>query len=95
MSQSNRIIPSYTNKVVIPKKYGKYLWDHIDGKVILEKFVLRILMYGKFPDVRWLYQQYPDESFDIANKYYEIHRGVKYWINLWHLQPVSDEPQGK
>jgi len=86
MPTTTRILPIYTRNVEIPGKYYKYLWDHPGREVILEKFILRILMYGKFQDVKWLYKKYTVETYEIANKYSEVHRGVLYWINLWHLR---------
>lgn len=27
---------------------------------------------------------YPEECYDVINRYDNIKRGVKYWINEWH-----------
>lgn len=49
----------------------------------MEKFILRLLTYGRFEDIRWLYQTYPEESWDIAQRYPEIKRGIKFWLKRW------------
>lgn len=81
--EAKRIKITYKQNVKIPEKYRVYFWDNPDDEVYLEKFILRILYYGKFDDIRWLYENYPDETYDIAFKYPEIKRGVKFWIKRW------------
>lgn len=78
-----RIKPSHKAFVKIPEKYKLFFWDCSEGKVILEKFILRILQYGGFEDLKWLYRNYPEETYEIAIKYPEIKRGVKFWIKWW------------
>lgn len=78
-----RIKPTYTTTVKIPQKYRPFFWDCPQGKVFLEKFILRILQYGRFKDIKWVYRKYPEETSDIAFKYPGIKRGVKFWIKWW------------
>ncbi len=78
-----RIKPTYTTTVKIPKEYKTFFWDCPQGKVFLEKFIMRILQYGRFEDLKWVYKKYPEETYDIAFKYPEIKRGVKFWIKWW------------
>ncbi len=78
-----RIKPTYKAIVRIPKKYKPFFWDCPEGKVILEKFILRILQYGRFDDLKWIYKKYPEETCEIAFKYPEIKRGVRFWIKWW------------
>lgn len=80
---TNRIRPEYTNQIGIPQGFKKYFWDCPDGKTYLEKFILRILTYGSFKEIKWIYERYPKETYNIAFKYPEIKRGVKFWIKLW------------
>ncbi len=78
-----RIKPSYTTTVKIPQKYKSFFWDCPYGKVILEKFILRILQYGSFEEIKEVYRKYSQETLDIAFKYPCIKRGVKFWIKWW------------
>lgn len=78
-----RIIPKFRQKIEIPKKYKRYFWDYPDGFATLETFILRILLYGKFANIQWLYGKFSDECYYVATTYPKIHRGVKFWIKLW------------
>lgn len=78
-----RVRITYSRSIKIPKKYRLFFWDCPQGKVILEKFILRLLQYGKFEDLKWLYNKYPEQTYNIASKYPEIKRGVKFWIKWW------------
>ncbi|GIV27952.1 MAG: hypothetical protein KatS3mg027_1766 [Bacteroidia bacterium] len=80
----NRVRWTYFQEVSVPKKFKAYLWDHIEGKAPLEKLIYRILIYGSFKDIKWLYKKYPEECFTIVNKYPDINRSVKFWIKYWH-----------
>lgn len=82
--EATRIAWKYFQQVRIPPEYEKFFWDHMDGVVALEKFILRILTYGDFEDIKWLYQQYPEETWDIAGRYPDIKRGVRFWLKRWH-----------
>lgn len=79
-----RIKQKYFEKVSIPKRYKRFFWDHPEGKVYLEKFILRVLIYGDFEDIKMLYKKYPCQTLDIAFRYPEIKRGVKFWLRWWH-----------
>lgn len=81
---TSRIIPKYTKMVRVPAKYAKYLWDHKGIKVPLEKYLLRMLMYGDFENVKFFFSKYPEEVHYISNQYPQIDRGVRYWINQWY-----------
>lgn len=81
-----RIKLTYTQKVSIPPQFQMLFWDCPDKTTFLEKFILRILNYGNFEEIKWLYKKYPDECYKIALKYPDIRRGVKYWIKLWKNQ---------
>lgn len=78
-----RVKIQYTEQVEIPQEFKKYFWDCPDGKTYLEKFILRILTYGSFEEIKRIYEKYPKETHHIAFKYPEIKRGVKFWIKLW------------
>lgn len=77
-----RIPFKYKNPVTVPPRFQKFLWDHPDGKAPLEKFVLRILTYGSFLDIKWLYKKHPEETTYVAKRY-NVRRGVKFWIKYW------------
>jgi len=77
-----RIKPTFKEIVKIPLKFSIFFWDCPEGKVILEKFILRILNYGRFEDLKWVYKKYPKETYEIAFKYESIRRGVKFWIKF-------------
>jgi len=78
-----RLKIEYRKKVEIPEKYKKFFWDCPAGSVFLEKYILRILNYGNFEEIKELYNRYPKETFKIAFKYPEIKRGVKFWVKRW------------
>jgi uncharacterized protein Usg len=78
-----RVIPKYRNKISVPEKYRRFLWDYPDGYAPLETLILRVLKYGKFEDVKWIYQQYPNETYYVAFTYPEVKRGIKFWIKRW------------
>jgi len=79
----NRTAWKYKEEVTVPERYRKYLWDHPEGRAPLEKFIYRLLAYGRFEDIKWLYQRYPAETKDIVMRYRDIKRGVRFWINYW------------
>jgi len=82
-NEIKRIKPVYTKIINIPKRYKMFLWDEPTGKTYIEKYILRILYYGDFEDIKYIYRKYPNETFNIAFRYPEIKRGVKFWIKLW------------
>lgn len=81
--QVERIKPTYLKPVEIPEKFIPFFWDEPGKKVILEKFIFRVLTYGDFEDIKWLYEKYPEETFYVAMRYPEIKRGVRFWIRHW------------
>ena len=81
--QAERIKLTYTRSVTIPERFTPLFWDEPEGKTILEKFILRLLNYGNFEEIKWVYDSYPDETYDIAMRYPDIRRGVRFWIKLW------------
>jgi len=83
-SLARRIPWIFTVEVEVPDHYQKYLWDYPEGKAPLEMFLVRLFTYGRFEDIRWVFQQYPQQSFNIVSRYPDIRRGVKYWIKRWH-----------
>jgi len=78
-----RLKPKFVEFVKIPKKFKPYFWDCPDNKTYLEKFIIRILTYGRFDEIKWVYKKYPQETYDVIMRYNEIKRGVKFWIKLW------------
>lgn len=79
----------YPAPVEVPPIYQKFLWDHPEQVAPLEKFILRILTYGKFEDIRWLYNKYPEETKDIVRRYKEIKRGIRFWIKYWENNGIT------
>ncbi|NPA33862.1 MAG: hypothetical protein GXO48_02915 [Chlorobi bacterium] len=73
----------FKNRVPIPEKWRKYLWDEPSGEAPVEKVVLRVLMYGGYEDWREVYERYPEVCKYVAENYPQIHRGVKFWIKWW------------
>lgn len=71
-----RIIPKYRNKISVPEKYRKFLRDYPDGYTPLETLILRVPKYGKFEDIKWIYQQHPNETY-YAAFLYKIHKWGK------------------
>jgi hypothetical protein len=80
--KSERIKWTYFEKVKIPVQLKPYIWDSED-KVYLEKLIYRTLIYGSFNDLKLIFKLYPEETYEIAFKYPDIHRGVRYWIKKW------------
>lgn len=78
-----RLKVTYTHKVKIPEKYKIFFWDEPSGFTFLEKFILRIFKYGTFEDIKWLLKKFPEECYEIALKYPDIKRGIKFWVKKW------------
>lgn len=87
--ETERIAWKYFHPVQIPERFQKFFWDCTEGAVPLEKFILRLLTYGGFEDVRWLYQSYPQETLDVAHRYPHIKRGIKFWLKVWRDEERS------
>ena len=83
---TERIKWTYSGTVPFPDKYKKFLWEYPNRRAPLEKLIYRIFTYGKFDDIRWLYEKYPDQSYELSKKYFDVKRGVKFWIEYWHGQ---------
>lgn len=79
-----RIKWTYSKEVSFPSKYRRYLWEHSNQKAPLEKIIYRIFTYGKFNDLKWLYEKYPYEALSLSKKYKNIKRGVKFWLEYWN-----------
>lgn len=73
----------FKERVEVPREMRQYLWDHPEGSAPLEKMILRVFQYGSFGQLRFIFERYPAACFDIANRYTDVKRGVKYWINEW------------
>lgn len=84
MAIITRIQIRVNQKVKAPEDLQAYVWDHPRGEAPLEKLILRTFKYGSFHQIRRIYNQYTLACYDIANKYPEVKRGVKFWINDWH-----------
>jgi len=78
-----RIKPKFVETIKIPERLKLYFWDCPHSKTYLEKLILRILNYGRFDEIKWLYKKYPKETHDVILRYHEVKRGVKFWIKLW------------
>jgi hypothetical protein len=83
-----RIKWTYPQEVSYPSRFKKFLWEYPNHKAPLEKLIYRILTYGKYDDLRWLYKEYPNEAFALSKKYVEIKRGVKFWMEYWNGQRI-------
>lgn len=79
-----RIVPRYTEMVVVAQDLQPFLWDHPGGEAPLEKLILRTFRYGDFEQLKRIYQHYPEACRDIVSRYPDIKRGVKYWIKEWY-----------
>jgi hypothetical protein len=74
----------FTQKVTIPNNLKLLFWDCPDNTTFLEKYIKRVLDYGNFEEIKFVFHQYPKETFHIAMKYKDIRRGVKFWIKEWN-----------
>ncbi len=79
-----RVKWKYTQTISYPSKYRKFLWDYSDGSAPLEIYLLRLLLYGRFEDIKILFSKFPEKVADMIQRYPQIHRGVKFWIRKWH-----------
>lgn len=77
-----RIKWDYFERVGIPERFSRYLWDYRQ-EAPLEILILRVLKYGSFEEIKNIFELYPDETYRISMKYPEIKRGVKFWIKRW------------
>ena len=79
-----RIPWRYHRRVHLPTAFRSLVWDEHGGTVPLEKLILRIVTYGTFDELSWVYRTYPEETFDLVQRYPDIRRGVRYWVRVWH-----------
>lgn len=79
-----RIPWKYKQPVEVPRQFKPLLWDHPEETAPLEKLIVRVFQYGSFEELRWLFTNYPQESFDTVERYADIKRGVKFWIRNWY-----------
>lgn len=73
----------YKEWVVVPPRFAHLVWDAHEGKAPLEELVHRVLVYGKFEDIRDIYSLYPEAVTHVGLTYPDIHRGVRFWIKEW------------
>jgi hypothetical protein len=83
-----RILWNYKNQVRIPATYKQFLWDYPGKTAPLEMLVLRVLTYGSFRDLQWLYNKYGEQTYALAFKYPNIKRGMRFWLRKWHDDPA-------
>ena len=81
-----RQVPKYRTKMTVPRSIKPLLWDEQSGKAPLEKLILRVLIYGRFEELRRVYGRHPSQTFEMLSRYPEIKRGVKFWIEYWHAK---------
>ena len=81
--KAHRIPMLYKQWIEVPEPFKKFIWSTLDGKVPLEEMILKVLTYGKFEDIRRLYEMYPDETLSVVERYPNIKKGVKYWVKRW------------
>lgn len=83
--ESTRQPFKFRQKVPIPQKWRKFLWDEPGGEAPVGKLVLRVLQYGDYDDWREVYERYPEVCRHVVNAYPhpQVHRGVKFWIKRW------------
>lgn len=77
----------YKEKIIIPEKFKRYFWDELEGFTFLEKFILRIFKYGDFEEIKEVYKKYPDECYEIAMRYSDVKRGIRFWVRRWKGEP--------
>ncbi len=68
--------------VSIPTKWKPFLWSY-QHKAPLEKLIVAVCRYGKFEDIKQLYQLYPKALEEIALRRPDIPRGIKFWVKRW------------
>lgn len=79
----NRIKWKFVDKVTIPDHLKQLLWDE-HTQVALEKLIVRVLQYGNFDELQYIYTKYPEETTDVMKRYPNLRRGVKFWIAYWN-----------
>ena len=84
-----RVKIKYTKKVVVPLRYKRFLWDTEGKKVIVQKLVYRVLKYGGFEDIKWVWKKYPEVAIYVIKHYKDIHRGVIFWIKRWQSEKAD------
>lgn len=83
-----RVKWTYPQQVSFPSRFKMFLWEYRNHKAPLEKLIYRIFTYGKFNDLKWLFEKYPIEAFTLSKKYNDIKRGVKFWMEFWNGKRV-------
>ncbi len=83
--KAERIKWDYFELVEFPDRFKPFLWEY-GNKAHLEMVIYRVLYYGSFGDVLEVYRRWPEQTYRIALKYPDLHRGVKFWVRRWYLR---------
>ena len=80
-----RIKIVYCRQVDIPARMKDYFWDdyHASRRTNLEKYIFRVLVYGSTADIAEVASAYPDETFDVVERYYDripLARGLRSFL---------------
>jgi len=80
-----RIKIVYSAPVRIPVRYRDYFWDdlHGAGETSVEKFIVRVLIYGSSADIAEIARDYPAETLEIIERYREqlpLARGLRAFV---------------
>jgi hypothetical protein len=67
----DRIKIVYSQPVSIPARYKDYFWDDYRsrGETTLEKFILRVLVYGSPEHIAEVALDHPQETLDVIERY--------------------------
>ncbi len=82
--KTQRLKWKYTRAISYPAKYHKFLWDYSDGSAPLEIYLLRLLTYGNYENIRKLFSQFPQQTYEMIQRLPQIRWGVKFWIRKWY-----------
>ena len=81
----DRIKIVHSRSVPIPPRYRDYFWDdyHGRGETTLEKFILRILIYGSTAHIAEVARAHPRETLEVIERYQDrlpVARGLRAFV---------------
>jgi len=81
----DRIKIVHSRFVPIPLRYKDYFWDdyHGRGETTLEKFILRVLIYGSTAHIAEIARDHPWETLEVIERYQDrlpVARGLRAFV---------------
>ncbi len=88
---TKRIRPKFTEIVKVPPELRRWAWDAVNGRIMLEILVHRIMCNSSsYEAVKLAYKLWPEACIYVVKTYNDVFRGcraaVREWSNPWNWQ---------